>query len=177
MARGADNQDILYARVAADYGSVIARLARGYERDASHRADLIQDIHIALWRSFETFDERCSLRTWVYRVTHNVSVSHIIRQKRRNSAGIGTIEEISTFPAPANPETEVGERSALNRLIAIIDALKMPDRQIMMLYLEELDAAAIGEVVGMSPSAVATKVHRIKAFLVKYFQLGESKNG
>jgi DNA-directed RNA polymerase specialized sigma24 family protein len=45
-------------------------LVRGYEADPGRRQDLLQDIHIALWRSFAVFDERCSLRTWVYRVAH-----------------------------------------------------------------------------------------------------------
>jgi RNA polymerase sigma-70 factor (ECF subfamily) len=39
------------------------------------RRDLLQEIHLALWRSFATFDDRCSLRTWVYRVAHNVATS------------------------------------------------------------------------------------------------------
>jgi DNA-directed RNA polymerase specialized sigma24 family protein len=33
----------------------------------------LQEIRIALWRSFANFDGRCSLRTWVYRVAHNTA--------------------------------------------------------------------------------------------------------
>ena len=40
----------------------------------------------------------------------------------------------------------------------MIDALGMPDRQIMVLYLEELDAASIADVVGLSAVNVATKI-------------------
>ena len=42
----------------------------------------------------------------------------------------------------------------------------------MLLYLEELDAASIGEITGMTPGAVATKIHRIKKLLASRFHEG-----
>ena len=39
----------------------------------------------------------------------------------------------------------------------------------MVLYLEELDAASIADVVGLSAVNVATKIHRIKALLARQF--------
>ena len=49
-------QDELYREVADTYDAALERLARGYEADAEVRRDLLQDIHMALWRSFEGFD-------------------------------------------------------------------------------------------------------------------------
>ena len=76
------SQDALYQEAADAYGSSLNRLASAYELDAEARRDLLQDIHLQLWRSFAQFDQRCSLRTWVYRVAHNVATSHVIRQQR-----------------------------------------------------------------------------------------------
>jgi RNA polymerase sigma-70 factor (ECF subfamily) len=66
-------QDELYEQAAAAYGAALERLARAYEAEPESRRDLMQDIHVALWRSFELFDSRCSIRTWVYRVAHNTA--------------------------------------------------------------------------------------------------------
>jgi RNA polymerase sigma-70 factor, ECF subfamily len=66
-------QDSLYEQAAEAYGSSLDRLARAYELDPEARRDLLQDIHFHLWRSFAYFDQRCSLRTWVYRIAHNVA--------------------------------------------------------------------------------------------------------
>ncbi len=76
------NQSTLYHRVADSYGPALDRLARAYEADPDKRLDLLQEIHLALWRSFDGYEARCSLRTWVYRVAHNVATSHVIRQRR-----------------------------------------------------------------------------------------------
>ena len=50
-----------------------------------------------------------------------------------------------------------------------------PDDQVMLLYLEDMDAQAIGEITGLSARAVATRIHRIKALLARHFRQGQSK--
>jgi RNA polymerase sigma-70 factor (ECF subfamily) len=172
-----EGQDERYARAAATFGPALERLARAYEADADRRLDLLQDIHFALWRSFARYDGRCSERTWVYRVAHNVATSHVLTHKR--SRKLTTLDEIAARrdPAQADPEAATGDRQALDRLTTLVQALAPPDRQIVVLYLEGLEAAAIGEVCGLSPGAVATKVHRLKAVLVQRFNQGGRRAG
>jgi RNA polymerase sigma-70 factor (ECF subfamily) len=164
----AEGQDGQYALAARAYGAALQRLARAYEADADLRHDLLQDIHLALWRSFAGFDGRCAVRTWVYRVAHNVGASHILKQRAR-SAPLTTLEDYDPADEGATPEEATGERRAMARLMALIHALKPPDRQVMLLYLEDLDAAAIGEVTGLSSGAVANRIHRTKAILARDF--------
>ena len=45
-------QERLYAEALQEFGPAMARLARGYERDEDRCRDLLQDIHLAIWRSF-----------------------------------------------------------------------------------------------------------------------------
>jgi RNA polymerase sigma-70 factor (ECF subfamily) len=57
----------------------------------------------------------------------------------------------------------------VDRLLGLILRLKPLDRQVVLLYLEGLDGAAIGEVTGSSPGSIATKVHRLKKLLTPQF--------
>src|SRR5947209_5519699 len=75
-------QDDLYAIVAAEYGAALERLARAYEAEPERRRDLLQDIHLQLWRSMAHFNKRCSMRTWMYRVAHNTATTHVLRERR-----------------------------------------------------------------------------------------------
>jgi RNA polymerase sigma-70 factor (ECF subfamily) len=165
-------QDERYAGAVATFGEALERLSRAYEADADQRLDLLQEIHFALWRSFARYDGRCSERTWAYRVAHNVAASYCLSRKR--SRNLTTLDEIAALgdPAQADPETEVGDRQALARLTALVQTLAQPDRQIVILYLEGLEAAAIGEVCGLTSGAVATKIHRLKAVLAQRFNQG-----
>jgi RNA polymerase sigma-70 factor (ECF subfamily) len=163
-----DSQDERYAGAAGEYGTALGRLARAYEADPDIRTDLLQEIHLALWRSMAAFDGRCSLRTWVYRVAHNAAASHVL--KRRRAGAMVALEDLDVSDGAPNPEEALGEHQALQRLMAMIRALRPPDAQVMLLYLEDIDAASIGEITGMSAAAVATKIHRIKSLLAKRFQ-------
>jgi RNA polymerase sigma-70 factor (ECF subfamily) len=161
-------RDNRYAEVAAEYGAALERLARGYERDSDKRRDLLQEIHIALWRSLARFDGRCSVRTWVYRVAHNVATSRVIRAKQHAPIFVAT-ENIEAMPDSVDGDDLLDRRQALNRLYELIQRLRPIDRQVMLLYLEEVDAATIADVTGLSAANVATKIHRIKQVLRQRF--------
>jgi RNA polymerase sigma-70 factor (ECF subfamily) len=163
------SQDSLYEQAAEDYGSSLDRLARAYELDPEARRDLLQEIHLQLWRSFAYFDQRCSLRTWVYRVAHNVATGHVIRQRRIRDRLV-SIENIETVPASDQVEFAVGQAEALERLSALIQRLKPLDRQIIVSYLEGMDGNSMSEITGLSPANVSMKVHRIKNILRRAFQ-------
>lgn len=164
-------QDELYREAAGSYGAAMERLARAYEADTDRRRDLSQEIHIALWRSFAAFDGRCSLRTWVYRVAHNAATSYVMRQ-RRNNAPLVSLEDLDTAAGGETAEVCVDRARALERLLALIQQLKPLDRQVILSYLEGMDAAAIGEITGISPGNAATKIHRIKQILTRQFYQG-----
>ncbi len=168
------NPDQLYEEVAATYGAAIERLARAYEADPETRRDLLQDIHLALWRSFAHFAQRCSLRTWVYQVAHNTAASHISRQ-RRSHAGLVSLEEVEAMPVRGEEEEFAADRrAAIEHLFRLIRRLKPLDRQVILSYLEGLDAAAIGEITGLTSANVATKIHRIKRILARRSRQGGS---
>ena len=165
------SQDAHYREAAAEYGPALERLARAYEADTDRRRDLLQEIHLALWRSFAGWNEACSLRTWVYRVAHNAATSYVLRERRAHAAMV-SVEELEAMPDPIAPEAVAGDRQALNRLLALVQGLKPLDRQVILSYLEGLDAAAISEITGISPGNVATKIHRIKNVLARRFHQG-----
>jgi len=164
-------RDQLYEDAAETYGPALERLARAYEADPDLRRDLLQEIHVALWRSFEGFDHRCSLRTWIYRVAHNVGASHITRQRRLNSQTLVGLEELENLAGDTS--TDADRNHALGRLLEMIQRLKPLDRHVILSYLEGLDAVSIAEITGLSAGNVATKIHRIKTMLARQFQQGE----
>lgn len=169
-------QDERYVDVAAEFGRALERLARGYEADPNLRSDLLQEIHLALWRSLAGFDGR-SMRTWVYRVAHNAASSYVTRRRRTRASKVTSLEEVADTIATENPEQMVSETQTIDQLAALIQSLNPLDREVILLYLEDLDAAGIGEVTGMSAGTIATRIHRIKAILAKRFQNEGGRDG
>ena len=166
MAR---TQDEWFEAALAAYGPALERLAAAYESEPDVRRDLLQDIHIALWRSLAGFDRRCSLRTWIYRVAHNVASSHVARQLRGKRNPLVGLEELARQRDDAQTEAAAGRRHALDRLFELIQKLQPLDRQVMLAYLEGMDAGSIAEISGLSAGNVATRIHRVKQLLARNF--------
>jgi len=164
-----NDQEHSYREAAEQYGAMWSRLARGYEFDAEKRHDLEQEIHIAVWRSMAVYDARCSLRTWVYRVAHNAAVSYAMRDKR--NAGTVSLEECDVADGSEGPAS-ADRRIAMDRLMTLIRRLKPLERQTVLLYLEGMEAAEIGEITGDSPGSVAVRIHRLKQILTRQFAQG-----
>ena len=122
-----------------------------------------------MWQSLAVFDSRCSLRTWVYRVAHNTAVKHVLRAKRRGVAQLKSLEDIDEPSHPLNLEHEVHRATAVERIAAVVSRLEPLDRQVILLFLEDVDAVQIAEITGLSRNAVGVRVHRIKHVLRKLF--------
>jgi RNA polymerase sigma-70 factor, ECF subfamily len=169
MERGAQRskspeQDELYRRAVAECGRMLDRLPSGYEADPDKRRDLRQEIHLQLWKSFQAYDGRCSLKTWALRVAHNTAASYVIRERRTNAKLI-SFEELEQTLQQSAPPMDIDRGRALREVQQLILQLKPLDRQIIISYLEEMDAASIADITGLTPANIAMKIHRIKKIL------------
>ena len=169
LAAGAGDaaRQALFDQAVAQYASALQRLTHAYEPVADKRADLLQEIYLALWQSLRAFDGRCALGTWVYRVAHNTATSMCVR--RRDRLELMALADIAVAAEAPDLPRAIDHGRARERLLVLIHRLKPIDRQVVLLYLEDLDAAAIGEIVGLTAGNVSTKIHRLKKVLAEQF--------
>ncbi len=130
------SQDELYESASQEFSAPLQRLATVYEADPEKRTDLLQEIHLALWQSFEGFHGRCSLRTWVYRIAHNTAASYVLRQRRFRQQEWLSLEDAERALARDEVESTVNHAQDLERLRQLIRGLKPVDRQVILCYLE-----------------------------------------
>src|SRR5262245_63371460 len=116
------------------YAGPIRRLCSVYAANPTDREDLAQDIYLAVWRALPGFRGDASVRTWLYRIAHNVALTWQVRNRRRLFRERPLDESI-------DPRTELDlRRFALKRAIA---AMGPGDRALTLLWLEGLSAAEI----------------------------------
>jgi RNA polymerase sigma-70 factor (ECF subfamily) len=154
-----------FVALVGEYGPALRRVARGYEADEARQEDLVQEILIGLWRALPSFAGRSSMRTWLFRVAHNIAVSHVIHRSRDRLARSVGIEDADIGALARDAIAEAEGRDSVKRVAALVRALKPPDAQVILLYLEGLDHAEIAEVSGLSANHVGVKIFRIKAAL------------
>jgi RNA polymerase sigma-70 factor (ECF subfamily) len=84
-----------------------------------------------------------------------------------------SLEQLEGLPEESDAERLHDETAVIEQVGAIVRQLKPIDREVILLYLEGMDAASIGEVLGVSAANVAQKVHRTKQLLQRYFRTGD----
>jgi RNA polymerase sigma factor (sigma-70 family) len=138
------------------YAAPIRRLCAVYADSGADREDLFQDIFLAVWRSLPGFRHDASVRTWLYRVAHNVALTWRVRHRRRRSRESPLIDDTA-----APPDMDL-RRLALTRAIA---AMSPGDRTLTLLWLEGLSAVEIEDVTGVKAGTVAVRLSRIRKHL------------
>jgi RNA polymerase sigma-70 factor (ECF subfamily) len=148
-----------------EHRKIIFKLAAAFTRQPEDRQDLAQEITIQLWRAFPRFDPaRARFSTWMYRIALNVAISQFRRDTGSLAAQTEPLEDHHLNRiASQQPDPEGDERLAA--LWELIDKFEPLNRALIVLYLEDRNYAEIAEIIGISPTNVATKISRIKQTL------------
>lgn len=163
-----DNRDQQFQQLVAEHGAGISRVAGTYARNNAEREDLLQDIWLAIWRALPGFRGEASLKTFVYRIAHNRSVSELVRRKPADATADPTVI-IDEAPGPA-AQLEAERQAA--RLVDAVRRLPLGLRQVVSLRLEGLSYSEISEIIGISESNVAVRLNRARKQLAA--RLGET---
>lgn len=151
-----------FIRAIKENERLIVRIASVYTNNTDDKADLVQEIIYQLWKSYDSFQQKASFSTWIYRVALNVAIYQLKIAKRRPST-IPIDEQILNYQDEDNSLIE--QKWELFR--QQIETLNLLDKAIIMLYLDNKSHEEIAEIVGISISNVGTKMQRIKEKLRK----------
>lgn len=160
MSRARCSEEQAYRELIEAYQAPLQRLCGGYEHDVARREELYQEILLALWRALPSFRGDASERTFIFRVAHNVAATHVRQATRTPREGAQLSDEIEAPGADADETLDA--RARIEKLLEAIRHLPTLDRQIMMLYLEELPQQEIALVMGLSQSNVSTRLLRAR---------------
>jgi RNA polymerase sigma-70 factor (ECF subfamily) len=143
-----------------EHQRILFKVASSYCRNPADRDDLVQEMTLQLWRSFDRYDERQRFSTWMYRVSLNVAISFYRREARRSRVTVPGDE--SMLDIAAAEADVVGLDDDLRILQRLIERLDELDRALVILYLDGNRHDTIADVLGISESNVGTKISRIK---------------
>ncbi|MEP6584065.1 MAG: sigma-70 family RNA polymerase sigma factor [Ginsengibacter sp.] len=144
---------------------LIFKVARIYCKDPEDRKDLVQDITLQLWKSYNKYDKAYAISTWTYRIALNVSISHLRKTKTRQSL-LSSYSQQSEF---LHLDDVVVDEN-LEHLYKFIESLKPIDKALMVLHMEGCKSKEISTVLGMSETNISTRKQRIKEKLKLYFE-------
>ena len=134
---------------------MVLQMCLGYTKGNRHTAsDLSQETFISVWNNLDKFRGASSYKTWIYRITVNTCLQYIKKEK--------TSPILSEDNRPIIAESDEPTNDNIQKLYKAIGQLKKIVRLIIMMVLENQNYETISEVIGIKPTNVRVKIHRIK---------------
>jgi RNA polymerase sigma-70 factor (ECF subfamily) len=141
--------------------------------------DLVQETYLRAWRSYDRFEARSSLRSWLYQIATNRCLTDLAQRGRRMlpsalsptepdpDAWLQPVPDAMVLPASADPAAVVMARTGV-RLALIAGLQHLPPRQRAVLILRDVLAFPAAEVAVMldtSTASIKSALQRARAQL------------
>ena len=149
-----DEQKQILSAWLQKYRGLILKIVRAYALSNMDREDLFQEISIQVWRSIPNFRRESAVSTWIYRISLNVALTWVRGEKKHRSA--------EDLREPLLIETDDNADQRIEWLYQQLAGLDKIDRSLAIMLLDGLSYNEMSEILGITPSNVGVKIHRIK---------------
>ncbi len=137
---------------------MVLQMCLGFVKgDLDTAKDVAQEVFISVFNNLEKFRGASTYKTWIYRITVNSCLQYVKKEKKQKKYPI-----TKTVAQSATEESETSNSKNIPDLYKAIGQLNKLDRLIIMMVLENEDYNNISSVIGIKPTNVRVKIHRIK---------------
>lgn len=126
------------------------------------RADLMQEVLLAVWKAIPAFQGASQPSTFLYRVSHNTAMSWL--RTRGNYQRL--LSQAALEPQPT-PHVHTKREERLERLYARIREFPPLDRSLLLLWLDEVSYREIAEIHGIAENLVGVRLTRARTRLIE----------
>ncbi|MCB9899378.1 MAG: sigma-70 family RNA polymerase sigma factor [Planctomycetes bacterium] len=129
--------------------------------DAEASRDVAQEAFIRVWRALDRFDFSMAFSTWLYRISVNLAIDHLRRNKRHRGADIDIMKEgLADESLDSAPDHEQGSRELVQKVRDVLDTLDEKYRTVLALRdLEGLSSKQISDITGITHATVRWRLH------------------
>jgi RNA polymerase sigma-70 factor (ECF subfamily) len=166
------------------YDKPLQRLARTFVRTDALAADVVQETWLGVIKGIDRFEERSSLKTWIFRILVNRARTRAVREARQipfSSLGDGEGHTVDpdqfdddgtwlTPPRrlPTDPEGNLLAHELRGQIGAVINTLPEQQRSVILMRdVAGLDGPEVAEALDISEGNQRVILHRARASVRK----------
>lgn len=140
------------------YAPLLLRVARRHMASQDDAREVVQQTLFQLHAARNDFDTSRRFRPWVLTILMNLVRQHYRRRSRKPEVGLDSAPEPSSARTAADL---IQDEQRADMVRQAVHALPSGQRDVLVLHwLEERPYAEVGEVLGLSESAVRVRAHR-----------------
>ena len=158
-----------FERIVEEHSSFVYNVAFRMMGNPQDAEDVAQEAFISAYRAFERFRGESKVTTWLYRITVNAALMRLRKEKKARTLTQYGFDDVivhdwSDAPYRAASDSELGDR--LREGIGMLpDDMKAA---VVLRDMEELSNAEAAEIIGISVSALKSRLHRGRVLLRKH---------
>lgn len=124
--------------------------------------DVTSEVFMKALRALHRYDSgRASPRTWLLRIARNAITDHLRSLKRRGSLHVSLDKAPDLVSDVPSQDERVLREERIQKILNGASTLRKGDQELLaMRYGSGLDNQEIAEALGISPNAVAVRLHR-----------------
>ena len=143
-----------------EYGTNLKRLIFTYVKDWGIASDLTQEVFITVYEKLHSFEQRSSVKTWLFTIAINKSKDYLKSWHFRNLFLNDKVFFLNK-ETDKSPETQYFIHDEQNQLLQQILSLPVKYREVLQLhYYQDLSIQEISNALGIPPGTVKTRVYR-----------------
>lgn len=128
--------------------------------DAEAARDVAQEAFVRVWRALDRFDFSMAFSTWLYRITVNLAIDHLRRNRRHRGADLDLFREAVADESGVRPEAPQTSREVAASVRAVLETLDEKYRTVLILRdLEGLSSKQIADITGIAHATVRWRLH------------------
>ena len=156
------------------YKKLVYNLSLHYTQNIEDAEEVTQDVFIRIYEKMYTFKDKSSIKTWIYRITINMSLDYIKAKKRKKrwatffSFNIDS-ENVENIHINFNhPGVELEQKEAVAAIFNKLNQLSEKQKNIIVLFkIEKLPLEEVAEILNLSTKATESLFFRAKKNLEK----------
>jgi RNA polymerase sigma-70 factor (ECF subfamily) len=157
-----------------DHAEFVWRSLRRLGVDHADLEDALQEVFVVVHRRIADYEERSSLRAWLYAICIRVNSKHRRSRGRRREDVLDELPEVTVEP---DQESGVEQQQSLRLGQRLLEALPEKQRMVFVLYeVEHMSMAEIAEIVGCPIQTAYARLHkareRVRSELARQRMLG-----
>ncbi len=154
----------LYKEIITRYEQKLLRYAMRLVNDFEKSQDIVQDTFIKSFINLNSFNTKQKFSSWIYRITHNISINVLKKEKRLVRAPLF----LSLQKASENLEESIVKEELISNVKNCLKNIPTMYRDVLTLYfLEEKSYEEISYILKIPSGTVATRINRAKNFMKK----------
>lgn len=171
IQRVLDGDHEAFAGLVAIHEKQVYNLCLRMTGDPEDAMDLSQEAFLKAWRGLRFYKFESAFSTWLYRLTSNVCIDHLRRQKRRPSVSLTVGDEEEELDVPDTeplPEEQVLQNETQSAVAAAMNQLEEEFRLILTLrVVEERSYEEIADILDLKVGTVKSRIARARMKLKK----------